>query len=68
MDNSKRLNITAALHKATVDWQMVLSDSIAYFGCSTGTLHFLEKDSKVLKLKARQGNQSRRVDCGTFTT
>lgn len=55
MDSLKRKNITASLHQAPVDWQKVLSDSIACFGCSTGTLHFLETGSDILKLKAQIG-------------
>lgn len=42
MNSLKRKDITKALHERTVDWQKVLSDSIACFGCSTGTLHFLD--------------------------
>lgn len=55
MDSSKRKNITASLHHFPVDWQKVLSDSIACFGCSTGTLHFLETGSDLLQLKAQIG-------------
>lgn len=42
MDFLKRKNITSLLRQIPVDWQKILSDSIACFGCSTGTLHFLE--------------------------
>lgn len=55
MDTSKRKDITNALNKATVDWQKVLSDCVKCFGCTTGTLHFLETDSSLLRLKAHLG-------------
>ena len=42
MNSSKRTSITNRLQQSPVDWQQVLSDSIACFDCSTGTLHFLE--------------------------
>lgn len=55
MDTSKRKNITSSLHLAPVDWQKVLSDCIACFGCTTGTLHFLETGTSVLKLQTQIG-------------
>lgn len=55
MDTLKRKDITASLQLASIDWQKVLSDSISCFGCSTGTLHFLETGSDILKLKAHVG-------------
>ena len=41
MKGTKRKDITAALLEQSIDWQKILSDSIACFSCSTGTLHFL---------------------------
>ena len=41
--------------EAPVNWQQFLSDVIAAFGCSTGTLHFYDTESKLLKLQAQQG-------------
>ncbi len=55
MDTSKRKNITSLLQRTPVNWQKVLSDCIASFDCSTGTLHFLETDSSLLKLQAQIG-------------
>lgn len=55
MDSLKRKKITSSLHQTPVDWQKVLSDCIACFDCSTGTLHFLEADTDVLKLQAQIG-------------
>ena len=61
MDISKRNNITASLQQNPVDWQKILLDSIACFGCSTGTLHFLnaekagDSDNNMLQLKAQVG-------------
>lgn len=55
MDTLSRQNITSSLQEANVDWQKVLSDSIACFGCSTGTLHFLKADISILKLQAQIG-------------
>ncbi|HEA19841.1 MAG TPA: GAF domain-containing protein [Pricia antarctica] len=61
MDISKRNNITASLQQNPIDWQKILLDSIACFGCSTGTLHFLDSekagdaDTNMLQLKAQVG-------------
>lgn len=55
MNIINRKNITSSLQRTPVNWQKVLSDCIACFGCSTGTLHFLEANSSVLKLQAQIG-------------
>ena len=64
MDSAKRTRISNRLQQSPVDWQKVLSDSIACFQCSTGTLHFLENGGaaedanpadSVLHLKAQVG-------------
>ncbi len=54
-DTSKHKDIIASLHQATIDWQSVLSTIISHFDCSTGTLHFLDAETPVLKLRAQQG-------------
>ncbi|MBC6997665.1 GAF domain-containing protein [Cytophaga sp. FL35] len=36
-------------------WDKILKDIISYFDCSTGTLHFLEEESGLLKLKSQVG-------------
>ncbi|MFC4095488.1 GAF domain-containing protein [Euzebyella saccharophila] len=37
------------------NWDKILKDIISYFDCSTGTLHFLEEGSDLLKLKSQVG-------------
>lgn len=37
------------------NWDKILKDIISYFDCSTGTLHFLEEESGLLKLKSQVG-------------
>lgn len=41
--------------EAAVNWQQLLSDVISAFDCAAGTLHFFDKDSKLLHLQAQQG-------------
>ncbi|PHQ61643.1 MAG: GAF domain-containing protein [Maribacter sp.] len=53
--SSKRNQITASLNQSTINWDQVLSEVISCFDCSTGTIHFLDKDTSLLKLKAEQG-------------
>src|SRR5690554_1397969 len=50
-------SIITALKKQTSvpDWQQLLSDVILAFDCSTGTIHTLDSDTKLLKLQAQQG-------------
>lgn len=47
--------ISRPLHSDPVDWQDILSIIIAHFDCTTGTLHFLDEKSNLLKLKVHQG-------------
>jgi len=42
-------------HDSAIDWQQLLSDLIASFGCSTGTIHIFDEESNLLKLKAQLG-------------
>lgn len=53
--NSKFEIISASLHQPAVNWQHVLTDVISCFDCTTGTIHFLEAESALLKLKAQIG-------------
>ena len=46
---------TLRKHEAAIDWQQLLGDIILHFDCTTGTIHVLDKESGLLKLKARQG-------------
>jgi putative methionine-R-sulfoxide reductase with GAF domain len=48
-------SIIAHLHRPNIDWQQLLSEIIMHYECSTGTLHFLDADTSLLKLKAHQG-------------
>lgn len=48
-------NVAQALNKETINWQEVLSEAISYFDCTTGTIHFLDKEVNLLKVAAHQG-------------
>lgn len=48
-------SITDLLNESNVDWQQVLSQIISSFDCSTGTLHFLDRETNLLALRAQQG-------------
>ena len=56
MTNSKE--IIAAIHTElstdTPNWDTLLKITLEYFDCSTGTLHFLDKDA-LLQLKSQVG-------------
>ncbi|WP_424000665.1 GAF domain-containing protein [Maribacter sp. IgM3_T14_3] len=56
MTNSKK--IIAAIHtelsKDTPNWDTLLKIILEYFDCSTGTLHFLDKDA-LLQLQSQVG-------------
>jgi putative methionine-R-sulfoxide reductase with GAF domain len=41
--------------EAEVNWQQLLTDVIAAFDCTTGTLHFLDRSTNLLTLQAQQG-------------
>lgn len=47
--------IAFKLQEDTIDWQQVLDHCIIAFGCTTGTLHFLEPGTDLLQLKAQKG-------------
>ena len=55
IDKSKRDVISTSLEQETINWQQLLSDIISCFDCNTGTIHFLDEDSSILKLQAHQG-------------
>lgn len=52
-DTSQLDAITISLSQSTIDWQQVLSEVISQFGCTTGTIHFLEENTSLLKLRAQ---------------
>ncbi|MFO7825330.1 MAG: GAF domain-containing protein [Cyclobacterium sp.] len=37
------------------DWQLWLEETLSAFSCVTGTIHVLDKESKLLELKAQVG-------------
>jgi putative methionine-R-sulfoxide reductase with GAF domain len=41
--------------QTSIDWQQLLNDTLAAFDCSTGTLHFLNKQTNLLELQAQTG-------------
>tara|TARA_R110002167_G_scaffold62817_8_gene177305 strand:+ start:1039 stop:1515 length:477 start_codon:yes stop_codon:yes gene_type:complete len=55
-DNEQRATVIDSLlkNKAT-NWQEVLSTVISAFDCTTGTIHFLDEKSGLLKVQAHQG-------------
>jgi putative methionine-R-sulfoxide reductase with GAF domain len=55
IDKLKRDAITASLNETKVDWQKLLENIISCFDCTTGTIHFLDKNTSILRLQAHQG-------------
>ena len=47
--------IDGLLKNETTNWQEVLSTVISTFDCTTGTIHFLDEKSGLLKVRAHQG-------------
>lgn len=47
--------ILDTLKQPKVNWEQTLFDIITHFDCQTGTLHFLEKETNLLQLKAQKG-------------
>lgn len=47
--------ITASLKQPAKNWQQCLTDIIAAFDCTTGTIHILDERTHLLKLQAQQG-------------
>ncbi len=54
-DKSILKDISESLKQSPINWQQTLADVIRGFSCSTGTLHFLDQETSLLKLKAQQG-------------
>src|SRR5690554_7892262 len=54
MDKTNSL-ISKALLADPINWQDILSIIIAHFDCTTGTIHSLDKDTNLLKIKVHQG-------------
>ncbi|HUH46530.1 MAG TPA: GAF domain-containing protein [Arenibacter sp.] len=58
MDNLNKSTeslISKSLQTSPINWQDILSTIIAHFDCSTGTLHFLDKKTNLLKIQVHQG-------------
>jgi putative methionine-R-sulfoxide reductase with GAF domain len=47
--------ITALLAGTKTDWQLVLHTIVSTYNCTTGTLHFLERKTSLLKVQAFVG-------------
>lgn len=48
-------SIFSLLEETPVNWQSVLDKVISKFGCTTGTIHFLETGTELLELVAQKG-------------
>lgn len=47
--------LSASQNFSDVNWQQILEEIISHFDCTTGTIHFLKRESQILELKAQQG-------------
>lgn len=47
--------VYSLLDQAEVNWQSLLEEIITAFDCSTGTLHFLNKETNLLQVQAHKG-------------
>ena len=47
--------ITKELKTENPNWNAILGYVLEHFSCSTGTLHFLDKDTKLLQLETQIG-------------
>jgi putative methionine-R-sulfoxide reductase with GAF domain len=55
-DNAQRDRVIDGLLKNdSTNWQEVLSTVISTFDCTTGTIHFIDDKSGLLKVRAHQG-------------
>ena len=54
MDKTNSL-ISKTLLVDPINWQDILSTIIAHFDCTTGTIHFLDKKTDLLKIQVHQG-------------
>lgn len=52
---SESILIHLPVDAASIDWSQLLSDTIAAFDCTTGTIHTLDQDTQLLMLRAQQG-------------
>ncbi|WP_149274520.1 GAF domain-containing protein [Pareuzebyella sediminis] len=47
--------VLGLLTTPNIEWETILSNVIDYFDCTTGTLHFLDQKTSILKLQAQKG-------------
>lgn len=47
--------ILSELKQNNIDWQHVLENVISVFDCTTGTIHFLDQETKLLQIQAHKG-------------
>jgi GAF domain-containing protein len=45
--------IAPFLNQVVIDWPELLAEVISYFNCTTGTIHFLDEKTSLLKLQAQ---------------
>ena len=55
INKSERDALSKSLNQQPINWQQLLSDIISCFDCTTGTIHFLDENTSILKLQAHQG-------------
>lgn len=55
LSNNSTILSTLQNKESAVDWQQLLVDIIKAFDCTTGTIHILDKSTKLLELKAHEG-------------
>lgn len=54
-DKATLNTVTVLLSDKDPDWQLVLNTVVSAYQCNTGTLHFLEPKTNLLKVKAHLG-------------
>lgn len=55
MNTENHISLKNILAQPTINWQELLTEIISSFECTTGTIHFLEKGTILLKIQAHQG-------------
>lgn len=55
MNNTATIIQSIKETKGDINWQELLESVIAAFDCTTGTIHSLDKETNLLKMKAQKG-------------
>ncbi|MDB2606614.1 GAF domain-containing protein [Zobellia sp.] len=58
MSDEKKMTVASiltSLENKSIDWQQVLENVISCFECTTGTIHFLDKETSLLRVQAHKG-------------